>query len=123
MDSHDILISPGILCYCGKRLRTWEDWNQHSAQADEQGLSGHHGYSTDDEVGLVYNLTPGYYQCSSCGEIKYYQEIDENEWEQVDYYICSCGQYYYSLEDRSLHLKVFKCESYTKATGYKSISE
>ena len=123
MESHDILISPGVKCYCGERFRTSEEWLEHCKDNDKQGISGHHGYRTDNEVGLIYNLSPGYYQCSSCGEIKYYWTIDKDEWEQVEFYICSCGEYYYNLDDRVKHQKAFGCTGYTKTTGYRAVLE
>ena len=118
MDSFTVLADPGVLCKtCGQRFRTLDEWDAHN---DSLGKGNYHSYGNDNKLDTLYNLTPGYYQCSSCGEIKYYWTIDENEWEQVDYYLCECGRKTYNLEDRAIHAEKLGCSSYEVKTAYKA---
>ena len=124
MESHNVLIDSYCKCYCGERFSTEIEWLNHCKENDEQGLSGHHGYRTDEDRVLIYDLEPGYYQCTSCGEIKYYQEIDETKWEQTEYYECACGSTFTTLEVGQAHQSVRDSSHIlTKKLGYKEISE
>ena len=119
-----------VACYCGEQFPTEEEWLQHCALNDEQGITGysgyHHGYCSYN----VYDIEPATYQCSICGATKSEvpEILDGQKYEKISYYKCICGGISYLTYELLQRHKSNSgwCGTYSKYTirsGYKIVYE